>query len=169
MRPVIEQLGAEQGVAEALADLLVDVVAADGSVGFRHPLAPDIALDYWRTALADPGRLVFGARLNGELVGTVTLFLATPDNQPHRAELWKMLVAPRARRQGVADALLKRAESAAVTAGRTLLVLDTVTAGPASRIYERAGWTKVGDIPNYALSPMGEWCGTTLYYRDLRD
>jgi GNAT superfamily N-acetyltransferase len=153
-----------------LADLLVDVVAADGSVGFRHPLSPKSAQAYWRKALQDAetgGRVIFGARHLGHLVGTVTLYLDTPDNQPHRAEIWKMMVHPRLRRAGIADALLRAAEAEAVIRGRTLLNLDTVTAGPASRLYERAGWIRCGNIPNYALTPMGEWSGTTIYFKAL--
>ena len=156
----------DAAVAE-LADLLVEVVADDGSVGFRHPLSPEAARTYWRKALEDPCRVVFGARHLGHLVGTVTLYLDTPDNQPHRAEIWKMMVHPRLRRAGIADALLRAAEAEAAERGRTLLNLDTVTGGPASRLYERAGWMRSGDIPNYALTPMGEWTGTTIYYKAL--
>jgi ribosomal protein S18 acetylase RimI-like enzyme len=156
------------GAVADLADLLVDVVADDGSVGFRHPLPLAAAYDYWRKALEDSGRVVFGARHLGHLVGTVTLYLDTPDNQPHRAEIWKMMVHPRLRRAGIANTLLRAAEAEAASRGRTLLNLDTVTDGPASRLYERAGWVRSGDIPNYALTPMGEWTGTTIYYKALK-
>ena len=154
-----------------LADLLVETVADDGSVGFRHPLSPEAAQAYWRNALQDAesgGRVVLGARHLGHLVGTVTLYLDTPDNQLHRAEIWKMMVHPRLRRAGIAEALLRAAEADAADRGRTLLNLDTVTGGPASRLYERAGWIRSGDIPNYALTRMGEWTGTTIYYKALK-
>jgi ribosomal protein S18 acetylase RimI-like enzyme len=153
--------------AGELAELLVEIVARDGSVGFRHPLSPEAAHDYWRKALEDRGRVVFGARHLRHLVGTVTLYLDTPDNQRHRAEIWKMMVHPRLRRAGIADALLRAAEAEAANRGRTLLNLDTVTDGPAARLYERAGWTRSGDIPNYALTPMGEWTSTSIYYKRL--
>ena len=164
---MIETLVPDEAAVAELASLLVEVVAQDGSVGFRHPLTPSAASQYWRAALADAGRVILGARRAGRLVGTVTLFLDTPDNQPHRAEIWKMMVCPTARREGVAEQLLQAAEAEAVRRGRTLLNLDTVTGGPASRIYERAGWVCAGDIPGYALTPMGAWSSTSIYYKRL--
>ena len=101
--------------------------------------------------------------------GTVQLVLAQPDNQPHRADLAKMLVHRRARRSGLGAALLRAAESTARDCGKTVLVLDAVTSGDAARLYERMGWTRVGDIPRYALMPDGTFCSTTVYYRNLDD
>jgi GNAT superfamily N-acetyltransferase len=103
------------------------------------------------------------------LCGTVQLLLALPENQPHRADLAKMLVHRRARRQGLGAALMRAAEATARECGRNLLVLDAVTGGDASRLYERLGWTRVGDIPRYALMPRGTFCSTTVYYRNLDD
>jgi ribosomal protein S18 acetylase RimI-like enzyme len=97
----------------------------------------------------------------------VQLVLDLPDNQPHRADLAKLLVHRRARRHGLGAALMRAAEDGARACGRTLLVLDAVTGGAAARLYERLGWVRVGDVPNYALTPHGEPCGTTYYYRDL--
>jgi GNAT superfamily N-acetyltransferase len=97
----------------------------------------------------------------------VQLVLAQPENQPHRADLAKMLVHGRARRQGLGAALMRAAESTARECGKTLLVLDTVTGGDAERLYDRLGWTRVGVIPNYALFPQGGFCGTTVFFRDL--
>jgi ribosomal protein S18 acetylase RimI-like enzyme len=100
--------------------------------------------------------------------GTVQLILDLPDNQPHRADLSKMLVHRRSRREGLAAELMRAAEAAALESGRTLLVLDAVTDGDAARLYERLGWVRVGEIPEYALMPEGGLCGTTYYYRQLR-
>jgi GNAT superfamily N-acetyltransferase len=91
--------------------------------------------------------------------------LDLPENQPHRADLAKMLVHRRARRQGLAERLMRAAEDAARDAGRTLLVLDTVTGGDAERLYARLGWERVGSIPDYALLPQGGHCATTVFYR----
>ncbi len=101
------------------------------------------------------------------LCGTVQLVLAQPENQPHRADLAKMLVHRRARRQGLGAALMRAAEATARDCGKTLLVLDAVTDGDAARLYERLGWVRVGDIPGYALWPRGGLCSTTVYYRNL--
>lgn len=157
--------------ASQLADILLDCVEGGASVGFMLPLSREKALEFWgRTArgVATGERLLLVARDEAGICGTVQLILDVPDNQPHRADLVKMLVHRRARRRGVGAALMRSAEIAAAEAGRTLLVLDAVTGGPAARLYERLGWRRVGDIPNYALYPGGEPCGTTYYYRDLR-
>jgi GNAT superfamily N-acetyltransferase len=99
----------------------------------------------------------------GHIVGTAQLILAMPDNQPHRADVAKMLVHRRARRQGVAQRLLEAVEAAARQHSKTVLVLDTVTGGNAWRLYQRAGWQRVGDVPNYALMPDGAFCSTTYF------
>ena len=101
------------------------------------------------------------------ICGTVQLVLDLPENQPHRADLAKMLVPRRARRQGLGAALMRAAESLARECGKTLLVLDAVTGGDAARLYQRLGWVRVGDIPGYALMPRGEICSTTVFYRNL--
>jgi GNAT superfamily N-acetyltransferase len=97
----------------------------------------------------------------------VHVVLAQPENQPHRADVTKMLVHRRARRHGVGAALMRAAEALARDAGKTLLVLDTVTGSDAARLYERLGWQRVGDIPGYALMPDGPLIATTVYYRTL--
>jgi GNAT superfamily N-acetyltransferase len=103
----------------------------------------------------------------GHIVGTVQLVTGLPENQPHRADVAKMLVHRRARRRGIAQRLMAALDEAARVEGKTVLVLDTVTGGDAERLYERAGWTKVGCIPNYALTPDGAPCGTTLFHKQL--
>ena len=101
------------------------------------------------------------------IVGTVQLVLDTPQNQPHRADLAKMLVHRRARRRGLGAALLLGAEQLARELDRTLLVLDTATGDDAERLYARSGWVRVGEIPGYALDPGGVRCATTVFYKQL--
>ena len=154
---------------DALAEVLIDCVEGEASVSFMHPLSHARAAAFWRRVAdgvaAGERALVVAEDAQG-LCGTVQLVLDQPENQPHRAELVKMLVHHRARRQGLGEALLRAAEAAARDCGKTLLVLDT--ANPeAERLYERMGWTRVGVIPGYALLPRGGLCSTTLYYRSL--
>lgn len=154
----------------ALADLLVDVVDGGASVGFLAPLARDRARAFWETVrlAAERGeRVVLVAEDGAGLIGTVQVVLAMPENQPHRGDVAKMLVHPRARRRGVGAALLQAAESEARAAGKSLLVLDTVTGSDADRLYTRLGWRRVGEIPGYALLPRGGLAGTTVFYREL--
>lgn len=153
-----------------LAEVLIDCVNAGASVGFMAPLSVERARAFWARVAEDAAlgrRAVLVASDSAGICGTVQLALDTPDNQPHRADLCKMLVQRRARRRGVGSALMTAAEALALELGRTLLVLDAVTDGDAARLYARLGWVRVGDIPNYALMPDGSPCGTTYFYRDL--
>jgi len=118
-------------------------------------------------AVASGDRALLVAEDSLGICGTVQLVLALPQNQPHRADVSKVLVHRRARRQGLGAALMRAAEATARDCGRDLLVLDAVTGGDAQRLYERLGWVRVGDIPRFALMPTGEFCSTTYYYRDL--
>ncbi len=155
--------------AGGLAEVLAECVAAGASVGFMAPLEPARARAWWDGALADAdrgGRLVLVAEADGAVVGTVQVVTDLPENQPHRGELAKLLVRPSARRRGAGAALLAAAEEAARGAGRTLLVLDTASA-EAERLYGRAGWCRVGVIPDYALGPEGGLVPTVLFYKDL--
>lgn len=153
-----------------LAEVLVDCVAGGASVGFMAPFGRDDALAFWRgIALAvERGEraLLLAEDARGRIVGTVQLGLAMPPNQPHRADLMKMLVHRAARRAGVGAALMRAAESTAVACGKSLLVLDTASAD-AERLYTRLGWQDVGVIPDFALLPGGGYCATRLYYRRL--
>ena len=160
----------DEAQIEGLADLLIDCVEGGASVSFMHPLTRDRAVAFWRRVaqgVAAGERVLVVAEDEHGLCGTVQLILDLPENQPHRADLAKMLVHRRARRQGFGAALLRAAEAAARDCGKTLLVLDAVTGGDGARLYERLGWTRVGDIPGYALMPRGGLCSTTVYYRDL--
>jgi ribosomal protein S18 acetylase RimI-like enzyme len=153
-----------------LIDVLVDCVEGGASVSFMQPFTRERAERFWRGVAADvaAGRRVLLVAEDGEgICGTVQLVLDLPENQPHRADLCKMLVHRRARRRGLGERLMRAAEAAARECGRTLLVLDAVTDGDAARLYARLGWVRVGDIPNYALYPDGRPCGTTYFYRDL--
>ncbi len=161
----------EDAHVEALANVLIDCVEGGASVSFMPPLTRQRALSFWRHVareVAAGERALLVAEDERGVCGTVHLVLAQPENQPHRADLVKMLVHGRARRQGLGAALTKAAESVARECGKTLLVLDAVTGGDAERLYERLGWSRVGSIPNYALMPDGSPCGTTYFYRDLR-
>jgi len=155
---------------EALADVLIDCVDGGASVSFMHPFTRDRAIAFWRNVaagVASGKRALLIAEDQLGLCGTVQLIFDLPENQPHRADLAKMLVHRRARRRGLGAALMRAAESTARECGKTLLVLDAVTNGDAARLYQNLGWIRVGDIPNYALMPNGEFCSTTYFYRDL--
>ena len=135
----IEALTATPDVSRKLGELLVEVVASGGSVSFMHPLSLESARTFWEEALAAARRgerIVFGAWIDGSLVGTVSLLLDLPPNQPHRAEIAKMMTRPDHRGRGIATALLHAAEAEAARRSRTLLVLDTATDGGASTLYE---------------------------------
>jgi GNAT superfamily N-acetyltransferase len=154
---------------EGLAAVLFDCVEGGASVGFMHPFTLGQALAWWRGLAADVGagkRLLLVAEDEHGIVGTVHLVLAMPDNQPHRADLCKMLVMRRARKQGVGAALMDAAEKEARSAGKTLLVLDTASQD-AERLYARMGWTRLGVVPGFALLPEGGLCDTTYFYRQL--
>ncbi|HYF20631.1 MAG TPA: GNAT family N-acetyltransferase [Ramlibacter sp.] len=155
---------------EQLADVLLDCVEGGASVSFMLPLRRETALGFWRGVAEDAlqGRRALLAARDGEgvIVGTVQLVLAQPENQPHRADLAKMLVHRRARRHGIGARLLQAAHAAGVEEGKTLLVLDTASAD-AERLYERMGWLEVGVVPDFALLPQGGYCDTRFYYRRL--
>ena len=154
---------------DGLADVLIDCVEGGASVSFMHPLPRERAVAFWRRVgqgVAAGERALLIAEDARGVCGTVQLVLEQPENQPHRAELSKMLVHRRARRQGLGAALMQAAEVTARECGKTLLVLDTASAD-AERLYERQGWVRVGVIPDFALLPQGGLCATTVYYRNL--
>ena len=154
---------------DALAAVVVDCVEGGASVSYLAPFSLDDARAAVEPMVADAergGRVILGAFLNGELVGTVQVLLAFPPNQPHRGEIAKMLVHRSARNRGIGQLLMEHAEEAARAEGKTLLVLDTAN-GTAARLYERCGWIKVGEIPGFALYPDGSPCATVFYYKEL--
>ena len=158
----------ERELAE-LCDVLLDCVAGGASVNFMAPMSRAKAEAFWRGVAASLARaeraLVVAEDAHG-IVGTAQAVWAGPENQPHRADIAKMLVHRRARRSGVGAALLAAAERAAGDAGRTLLVLDTASP-EAERLYERGGWQRVGAIPKYALLPDGPFCASVFFFKDL--
>jgi GNAT superfamily N-acetyltransferase len=165
-------LALDDAQIDELADVLIDCVEGGASVSFMHPLTRERAVAFWRHVaqgvIARERALLVASDSHG-ICGTVQLVLKQPENQPHRADLAKMLVHRRARRQGLGAALMRAAEDLGRECGKTLLVLDAVTGGDASRLYARLGWERVGDIPGYALFPRGGFCGTTYYYRGIGD
>ena len=153
-----------------LSDVLIDCVEGGASVSFMLPITRRTAMSFWQNVAACVARgeriLLVAEEAAGRIVGTVQLIVAQAENQPHRADVAKMLVHRRARRHGVGAALLAAAESAALNAGKTLLVLDTAS-GDAERLYAKLGWQRCGVIPDYALLPGGGFCDTTFFYRAL--
>lgn len=182
-----------QPLAAALAEVLIDCVEGGASVSFMLPLTQQTALAFWHNVLdgvvrgervllvaevpsstagtadtaGNAGAAGIADTASGRIVGTVQLITSQPDNQPHRADVAKMLVHRDARRSGIAGQLMAAIDSAAIAEGKTVLVLDTVTGGDAERLYGRAGWTRVGSVPNYALMPDGAYCATTFFHKQL--
>jgi ribosomal protein S18 acetylase RimI-like enzyme len=153
---------------DGLASVLEDCVTGGASVSYMAPFSHADARGVFEAVAGEveqDSRLILAAFTGGELVGTVQVILALPPNQPHRAEIAKLLVRRSARRRGIARLLMERAEHEARAEGKTLLVLDTVTGDPAERLYERLGWTRVGVIPGYALYPDGRPCDTTVLWK----
>ena len=174
--PRIERLDAADAADAAaalphLTEILMDCVEGGASVSFMQPLAQAKADAFWRGVLESAAlgeRIVLVARdREGRISGTVQVVLSLPENQPHRGDVAKLLVHRRARRQGLANLLMAAAENAARDAGRTLLVLDTVTGGAGEQLYAQRGWVESGRIPGYALMPAGGLCSTTIFYKPL--
>jgi GNAT superfamily N-acetyltransferase len=157
---------------EGLSDVLIDCVDGGASVNFMLPMTRAKAHAFWRgvsESVARSERVVLAAEdESGAIVGTVQVVLKQVENQPHRGDLSKMLVHRRARKRGVGAALLVAAEESARAAGKTLLVLDTAS-DDAERLYERQGWQRFGQVPDYALWPQGGFCAATFYYKALRN
>jgi GNAT superfamily N-acetyltransferase len=166
----IERLdgGAARQHRDGLAAVLHDCVEGGASVSYMSPFSLDDARAHFegiQSEVESGKRVLLAAFVDGEIAGTVQIAAAWPPNQPHRAEVAKLLVRRSARKRGVGQLLMERAEMEARSEGWTLLVLDTVTGDPAERLYERLGWTKVGVIPNYALYPDGRPCDTTVFWK----
>lgn len=155
---------------EALVDLLIDAVQSGSSVGFVLPLSREEAGRYWDglvPTLADGSRFLWIARDADRVIGTVQLELATKKNARNRAEVQKLLVHSRARRQGVARAMMRALEMQARVLDRGLLHLDTEAGSEAERFYRALGYTGIGGLPEYACSPQGEWRANAIYYKTL--
>jgi len=166
----IRALRASPEVCEQLADILIETVAHGGSVSFMYPLDRATATAFWRDSLASAGRgerIVLGAWDGEILAGTVSLLLNCPPNQPHRAEIAKMMTRVGHRGKGVATALMGAAENLAAERSRTLLVLDTAVEDGAAILYEKLGFVLAGMIPDYALKPHGGLTGTLVYWKRI--
>lgn len=151
-----------------LCEILSDCINGGASVGFMLPYEPKDAVGYWNgiaDAVEEGGIILAVAEVEGKVVGTVQVGLASKPNQPHRGDLMKLLVHRSARGLGLSRRLMEVVEKEAVRRGRTLLVLDTATGSDAEKIYPRFGWERVGVIPDYAMWPEGGFCGTTLFYK----
>ncbi len=157
-------------ICSALSEILIETVANGDSVGFMHPLALDEADRFWQDSLAEAAkgkRIVLGAFDGESLVGTFTLVLKLPPNQPHRGELAKLIIRISHRGRGIGTALMLKAERLAIERGRTLLVLDTAVDGGPWQMYEGLGYELAGIIPDYALKPHGGLTGTKIYWKRI--
>jgi GNAT superfamily N-acetyltransferase len=159
-----------RSLVPALASILIDCVEGGSSVSFLLPIARATAEAFFERVaarVADGSAVLFVAEVDGEIVGTVQLCPVRIENQPHRAEVAKLLVARRARRSGVAQALMTALEAKAHASSRTLLSLDTTTGSPAERLYGSLGWQRLGVMPNHALMANGEPSDTTFFWKAL--
>lgn len=168
----IKPLRSAPDICATLSEMLIEAVTNGGSVSFMHPLPLHPAETFWRDALAAADRderIVLGAFDGEDLIGTVTLVLNLAQNQPHRAEIVKMMTRVSHRHRGIATLLLREAERVAIERGRWLLVLDTAEDEGAAGLYERMGFKLAGLIPDYALKPHGGLTGTLIYWKRLRE
>jgi ribosomal protein S18 acetylase RimI-like enzyme len=167
----IERLEVSRAAREiaGLSTVLIDCVEGGASVSFMWPMTDTKAESFWQKVAAAVERdetILFAAFDDEGLCGTVQVLLSFPENQPHRGEIAKLLVHRRARNRGIAEALMRAAEAAAVAAGKKLLVLDTAS-DVAERLYARLGWQLCGQVPGYALLPGGEECPTTIFWKRI--
>jgi GNAT superfamily N-acetyltransferase len=157
-------------LVSALAGILIDCVEGGAGVSFMLPIDRRIVEDFWKGVagkVADGSTILFVAFLDDAPIGTVQLTPAPQPNQPHRADVNKLLVDRRGRNLGVARALMANLEEAAKARGRWLLCLDTVTGSPAERLYEKLGWQRLGVMPRHAMYPQGGFSDTTFFWKDL--
>jgi ribosomal protein S18 acetylase RimI-like enzyme len=162
----IEVIDSIETNLDQLSELLVKVVDDGASIGFLPPMKLSDARQYWLTVLK-PDVILFIAKINNEIVGTIQVHLCTKQNGLHRAEIAKLMTGPNARRKGVARSLMKVVEERTINEGRTLLVLDTREGDPSNLLYQSLGYIPAGKIPNFALSGEGELDTTVIYYKIL--
>ncbi|QOY38486.1 GNAT family N-acetyltransferase [Anaerobacillus isosaccharinicus] len=160
----VEQVEIIEEHVNELSDLLIKVIEDDASIGFLPPLQFSAAKKYWMNVL-NPEVLLFVAKINNQIVGSVQLHLCTKQNGGHRAEIAKLMTHPNYRRNGIGRSLMKKAEERAKQEGRSLLVLDTREGDPSNLLYSSIGYIQVGKIPYYAKSANGELHSTVLYYK----
>ncbi|WP_155591163.1 GNAT family N-acetyltransferase [Lysinibacillus cavernae] len=151
---------------EELSELLKTVVDEGASVGFLPPLAQEQATTYWQTALA-PEVILFIAKINNRVAGSIQLHLMTKPNGMHRAEICKLMTHPNFRRNGIGRSLMQKAEERAKQENRSLLVLDTREGDPSNRLYKSLDYQEVGKIPGYVISQDGDLEATVIYYKSI--
>ncbi|WP_430140259.1 N-acetyltransferase family protein [Neobacillus pocheonensis] len=162
----IEVLEDIEASIEELSKLLVKVVDDGAAVGFLPPMKQSFAREYWNSVLA-PGVILFVAKINKHIVGSVQLHLCAKENGLHRADIAKLITDPNFRRRGLGRALMQKAEERAIQEGRSLLVLDTREGDPSNLLYQSLGFIEAGRIPYFAKSANGELHTTVLYYKSL--
>ncbi|MFB5248993.1 N-acetyltransferase family protein [Bacillus mycoides] len=161
---VIEEINRLDEDIEVLSELLKTVVDDGASIGFLPPLEGKEAAKYWQTVLA-PEVILYVAKINNEVAGSVQLHLVTKPNGIHRVEICKLMTHPNFRRNGIGRSLMQKAEERAKQENRSLLVLDTREGDPSNRLYKSLDYQEVGKIPEYAISPNGELDATVIYYK----
>ena len=160
---------ASDDMVSELAAVLLDALDSNAGVSFMPGLGFEEAAEWWRGLLraASPRTVVLVARDEQGVVGTVQLQPAWAPNQPHRADVAKLIVHRRGRRRGIARALMHELERHAREQRFTLLLLDTCKGSAAERLYSSLGWTRVGEVPQFALNPDGSPCDTVFFYKTL--
>ncbi|EJP98947.1 GNAT family N-acetyltransferase [Bacillus mycoides] len=161
---VIEEIKRLDEDIEELSELLKTVVNDEASIGFLPPLEQKEATNYWQTVLA-PEVILYVAKINNEVAGSIQLHLVTKPNGIHRAEICKLMTHPNFRRNGIGRLLMQKAEERAKQENRSLLVLDTREGDSSNRLYKSLGFQESGKIPGYAISPNGELDATVIYYK----
>ena len=168
---VIDRIGkaASDSDVRGLAELLVDAIDSGAGVSFLAGLTEAEAEAWWRSVLesSSPRAVILIARDGDGIAGSVQMQPAWAPNQPHRADIAKLIVHRRARKRGIARALMAAIEREASAAGFTLLLLDTCRGGAAERLYASTGWVRVGEVPGFALNPDGSDCDTVFFYKQL--
>lgn len=162
----IEQLEVVDAHLEELTELLIGVVGDGASIGFLPPLQPTETVNYWRSVIG-PNVILYVAKRDGRIVGSVQLHMCMKPNGTHRAEIAKLMTHPHARRLGIGRALMQTAEERAKREDRSLLVLDTREGDPSNLLYASFGFIQAGRIPEYAKSANGERHATIFYYKTL--
>ncbi|WP_152667952.1 GNAT family N-acetyltransferase [Aneurinibacillus tyrosinisolvens] len=162
----IEELKSIGEHIDKLSELLVKVVEDGASIGFLPPMERSEARKYWETVLR-PEVILFIARINDEVVGSVQLHLSTKQNGSHRAEIGKLMTHPDFRCNGIGRSLMQEAEKRAKLEGRSLLILDTREGDPSNHLYTSIGFVESGRIPEYARSASGELHASVFYYKSF--
>lgn len=161
---VIEEIKQIKDEVEELSKLLKTVVNDGASIGFLPPLDQKESEKYWETVLA-PEIILYVAKINNEVAGSIQLHLVTKPNGIHRAEICKLMTHPNFRRNGIGRSLMQKAEERAKQENRSLLVLDTREGDPSNRLYQSLDYKEAGKIPEYAISPNGSLDSTVIYYK----